>query len=207
MNNIDSIDKKNKPTFWKLFFLFLKISIFSFGGGNAIFPLIRNYCVIKYKWITDQDIDDILIVTNSIPGASAIEGISYISHILLKSKIKSIIVTILSLLPHTLLFFTLFVVGIKYIPNEYLKIIYVAVIPIIIALLLNMSIRYIKNEKNGIPITIHWFIFVITVSFSVFVPVPWSIPIFIIVFFVICLLIFNFIKKKKQKNKNINREK
>ena len=161
--------------------------------------MLKSYCVDKYHWITEKDVDDILIVTNSIPGASAVEAISYISYLLLKSKWKTALVTILSLLPHTLLFLGIFVIGIKYIPTEYLKIIYVAVIPVIIALLLNMTIRYIKSENNGIPVTIHWIIFIITLAFSVFVPVPWCMPVFIIGFFALCLLTYNFFKKRKNK--------
>ena len=163
-----------------------------------MFPMIREYCVVKKGWITDQDIDDILIITNAIPGASAVEGIAYISYILLKSKWKASLVTIFSLLPHTVLFFIVFFVGIKFIPIAYLKVIYVAVIPVIIALLLNMTIRYIKVEK-GFPVTIHWLIFVVTLSFSVFVPVPWCMPVFIIIFFSLCLLIYKWIKKHKTK--------
>ncbi|MGL4183762.1 MAG: chromate transporter [Metamycoplasmataceae bacterium] len=198
-------EEDKKPDFWQLFWLFLKISFFSFGGGNSMFSMIKSYCVDKYHFIKQKDIDDILIVTNSIPGASAIEGIYYISFLIIKSKRKAALITIFSLIPHTLLFLFLFILGINYIPEKYLKIIYVAVIPIIIALVLNLTIRYIKIKKNGIPVTIHWLIFVITLSFSFFVPVPWNIPIFIIIFFVICLLIFNFFKKRKNKKKEENK--
>ena len=125
-----------------------------------MFPMIRQYCVEKNKWVSDHDIDDILVITNSLPGASAVEGIMYISLLLLKSKWKAALVTSLSLLPHTLLFFVLFFLSNKYIPTEYLKIIYVAVIPVIIALLLNMSLRYLKIIRNELPVTIHWLIFV-----------------------------------------------
>ncbi|MGL5357641.1 MAG: chromate transporter [Metamycoplasmataceae bacterium] len=194
-----------KPGFWQLFWLFLKISFFSFGGGNSMFSMIKSYCVDKYHFIEEKDIDDILIVTNSIPGASAIEGIYYISCLITKSKLKSALITIFSLIPHTLFFFLIFVLGINYIPEKYLKIIYVAVIPIIIGLVLNLTIRYIKIEKNGVPVTIHWLIFIITLSFSFFVPVPWNVPIFIIVFFAICLLIFNFFKKRKKKKEDDNK--
>lgn len=187
----------NNPTFWKLFFLFMKISLFSFGGGNAMFPIIKRYCVDKYNWITEKDIDDILVVTNSIPGASAVEAISYITYKLTRSKWKTFLLVTISLLPHTILFFAIFYLGIKYIPIQYLKIIYISVIPVIIALLINMTVRYCKVEKSIFPVTIHWLIFIITLSFCVFVPVPWNIPVLIIIFFMILLLIYNIFKKKE----------
>lgn len=189
----------NKPSFSKIFFLFLKISIFSFGGGNAIFPLIKKYCVDKYNWISEKDMDDILVVTNSIPGASAVEAMSYISYLLLKSKWKTFIIVVLSLLPHTVLFFVIFYLGVKFIPLNYLKVIYVAVIPIIIALLLGMVIRYSQIKSKSFPVTIHWLIFTITLLFCVFVPVPWNIPAFIILFFLLIFLIYTLAKNKKEK--------
>ena len=167
-----------------------------------MFPIIRNYCVEKYHWIEDQDIDDILVVTNSIPGTSSIEAISYIALLLLKSKWKSFFVTCFSLLPHTILFFTLFAIGTKFIPMAYLKVIYVAVIPVIIALLLNMTWRYIKSKNSKIPTTLHWLIFVITTAFSVFAPVPWGAPIFIIVFFILCIFIYRYFFQHKKGIKN-----
>ncbi len=195
----------NQPTFFKILFLFIKVSILAFGGGNALFPMIKNYCVDKYQWISNKDIDDVLIITNSIPGASAIEGMTYISYLLLKSKWKAFLLTFLSMLPHTLLFFIIFYIGNKWIPAEYLKIIYVAVIPVIIILLIQMSIRYIKNSNKELNYFIHWSIFIITLLFTTFVPVPWSIPIFIIIFFVVCLIIFQSIKKYKDKKKGDNK--
>ena len=196
--------KKNinpNPTFWKILMLFIKVSLLAFGGGNALFPMIKNYCVDKYHWISNEDIDDILVITNAIPGASAIEGMTYIAFLLLKSKWKACLVMLLSMIPHTILFFVLFYLGTTFIPIQYLKVIYAAVIPVIIILLINMSIRYIKRKNNELNFFIHWFIFVITLLFTLFVPVPWSMPIFIIVFFVICLVIVQTIKNKRDKRK------
>lgn len=192
-------DINTQPTFWKILFLFIKVSLLAFGGGNALFPMIKNYCVNKYHWVTNEDIDDILIITNAIPGASAIEGMTYISFLLLKSKWKSCLIMFLSMIPHTLLFFLLFYLGTTFIPLQYLKIIYVAVIPVVIILLIDTSIRYIKRKNNELSFFIHWLIFIITLLFTTFVPIPWSIPIFIILFFVLCLVIVQTIKNKKSK--------
>lgn len=192
---------KAKPSFWKLMLLFIKVTIFSFGGGNAIFPMIKSYCVDQYKWLTNEDIDDILIVTNMLPGPSGVEAMTYIAYLLLGSKWKSAILTFFALLPHTILFFILFYIGNKFIPSQYLRIIYVAVIPVIIILLIRMTTRYIKSEKKSFPVFLHWLIFIITTAFTIFVPVPWSVPIFVIGFFLILLMIYQFIKSKKSRIK------
>ena len=62
---------------------------------------------------------------------------------------------LLSMIPHTILFFVLFYLGTTFIPIQYLKVIYAAVIPVIIILLINMSIRYIKRKNNELNFFIH----------------------------------------------------
>lgn len=38
-----------------LFFTFIKIGLFTFGGGYAMIPIIENICVEKKKWITHDE--------------------------------------------------------------------------------------------------------------------------------------------------------
>ncbi|MBR3259209.1 MAG: chromate transporter [Mycoplasmataceae bacterium] len=197
---------KNKvnrePTFWYLVWLFLKISIISFGGGNATFPIVKKYFIDKHNWLTEKELEEIVIITNSIPGASVVETMSYICFKLLKSKWKTYLIIIIALLPHTLLFFTIFILSVSFLPLKYLQIIYVAVIPIIICLLINMTIQYFKKGQQVLSIKWNWLIFIFSFSFSFFVPVPWSVPIFIILFFILILLIINFWKNKIKKQKD-----
>lgn len=192
------MNDKIKPSFWKLMWLFIRVTLFSFGGGNAIFPMIKSYCVDRYQWLTNEDIDDILIVTNLLPGPSAVEAMTYIAYLLLKSKWRAALLTFFALLPHTILFFIIFYLS-RFIPNQYLKVIYVAVIPVIIVLLIQMSIRYLKVENKEFSIFLHWIIFIITIAFTVFVPVPYSVPIFVIAFFFLVLVIYQWIKRRKEK--------
>lgn len=52
-----------------LFFTFLKIGAFTFGGGYAMIPLIQKETVESHGWITDEDILDIIAVAEATPGA------------------------------------------------------------------------------------------------------------------------------------------
>ena len=38
--------------FWQLFYTFLKIGIFTFGGGYAMVALIQNEVVVENQWMT-----------------------------------------------------------------------------------------------------------------------------------------------------------
>ena len=61
-----------------LFLTFLKIGAFTFGGGYAMIPIIQEEVVEKRKWATDQDILDILSISESTPGPISINSATYI---------------------------------------------------------------------------------------------------------------------------------
>ncbi len=54
--------------YWDLFLVFFKIGAFTFGGGYAMIPLIRNEVVNKKKWINDDEFMDMLALAQSVPG-------------------------------------------------------------------------------------------------------------------------------------------
>ena len=41
-----------------LFLSFIKIGLFTFGGGYAMIPIIENICVDRKKWITHEEMMD-----------------------------------------------------------------------------------------------------------------------------------------------------
>jgi chromate transporter len=75
--------KSRKPK-WKLiaqiFVTFLKIGPVTFGGGYAMIPLIEREVVVNRKWITTKDIANIFAVSESIPGAIAINSSTFIGY-------------------------------------------------------------------------------------------------------------------------------
>ncbi len=56
----------------ELFWVFLKIGAFTFGGGFAMIPLIEKEIVVNKKWIEKDEIINLFAVSQSIPGAIAI---------------------------------------------------------------------------------------------------------------------------------------
>lgn len=63
--------------FWKLFFSFLKIGIFSFGGGLAMIALIQGEVVEKQGWLTAQEFTDIVATSQITPGPVGINTATY----------------------------------------------------------------------------------------------------------------------------------
>lgn len=65
---------------WKLFCIFFKIGAFTFGGGYAMIPLIQREVVENHKWITDEDILDIIAIAESTPGPIAINSATFVGY-------------------------------------------------------------------------------------------------------------------------------
>ena len=64
----------------KLFATFFKIGAFTFGGGYAMIPLIQRETVEKNKWITDDDILEIIAIAESTPGPIAINSATFVGY-------------------------------------------------------------------------------------------------------------------------------
>lgn len=64
----------------KLFFTFLKIGAFTFGGGYAMIPLIQRETVETHRWIDDRDLLDMLAIAESTPGVIAVNSATFVGY-------------------------------------------------------------------------------------------------------------------------------
>ena len=64
----------------QLFVTFFKIGAFTFGGGYAMIPLISKEVVENKKWITDDDILEIVAIAESTPGPIAINSATFVGY-------------------------------------------------------------------------------------------------------------------------------
>ncbi len=63
-----------------VFFTFLKIGAFTFGGGYAMIALLENEFVSKKSWLTEEEFLDIVAIAESTPGPVAINGATFIGY-------------------------------------------------------------------------------------------------------------------------------
>lgn len=66
--------------FWQLFYSFLKIGLFGFGGGYAMLSLIQNEVVVEHQWITAEEFTDIVAISQMTPGPISINCATYIGY-------------------------------------------------------------------------------------------------------------------------------
>ena len=60
-----------------LFITFAKIGLFTFGGGYAMISIIENHCVEHKKWISHDEMSNMLVVAESTPGPIAVNCATY----------------------------------------------------------------------------------------------------------------------------------
>lgn len=65
---------------WTLFFTFLKIGAFTFGGGYAMLALLENECVDKRGWLTEEEFLNMTAIAESTPGPAAINAATYVGY-------------------------------------------------------------------------------------------------------------------------------
>ena len=72
--------KEKLKRMWQLFVTFFKIGGFTFGGGYAMIPLIQKEAVEKRKWVTDDNILEIIAIAESTPGPIAINSATFVGY-------------------------------------------------------------------------------------------------------------------------------
>jgi chromate transporter len=63
-----------------LFFTFVKIGLFSFGGGYAILAMIRQETVVYHHWLTASQFTDIVAISQMTPGPIAINAATFVGY-------------------------------------------------------------------------------------------------------------------------------
>ncbi|MBR6787042.1 MAG: chromate transporter [Clostridia bacterium] len=69
---------KKKNLLLDLFLTFAKIGLFTFGGGYAMISVVEDICVEKKKWISHEEMMDVIVVAESTPGPIAINCATFV---------------------------------------------------------------------------------------------------------------------------------
>ena len=63
-----------------IFWSFLKIGAFTFGGGYAMIPLIQHEVIHKRRWIEERDFLDLLTLAQTAPGPIALNTAVFVGY-------------------------------------------------------------------------------------------------------------------------------
>ena len=129
-----------------LFLTFIRIGLFTFGGGYAMIAVIEDICVTQKGWITHEEMMDITVIAESTPGPIAINCATYVGY-KRRGVIGSVVSTVAMVIPSFVIIYL-----ISTVLNNFLEIVWVANafkgIKIGVGLLiLNVAITMVRKMK------------------------------------------------------------
>lgn len=125
---------KKLKTMAALFGTFFKIGLFTFGGGYAMIPLIEREIAQRKGWIDKEKMTDILALSQSIPGAIAINAATFIG-LTVGGRLAAVVSTLGVILP-SFLVITLIAAFFGSIGgNRYVVMAFAGIRPVIVALI------------------------------------------------------------------------
>ena len=133
----------------KMFFSFFKIGAFTFGGGYAMIPLIEEEVVNKNKWIEKEEFMDMLVISQSFPGALAINCSTFIGY-KLGGMIGGIIAILGVTLPSFIIILFVATVFMQFRDNYYVNLIFEGITAAVPMLVLAGVVSLLKGVNKNI---------------------------------------------------------
>ena len=140
-------DMEKKVSLWQLFWVFAKIGAFTIGGGYAMIPIIQAE-MSRRGWIGDDDLPDIVALSQSAPGVMAVNISIFAGHKLRGFK-GSVAATLGSILPSFLIILGIAMFFSAFKDNPYVERAFKGIRPVVISLIaipmVNMARKSCKN--------------------------------------------------------------
>ncbi|MFA7116266.1 MAG: chromate transporter [Bacteroidales bacterium] len=143
--------KNTKNIYLEMFWSFFKIGAFTIGGGYAMLPLIQREVVDRKKWIDSKEFLDMTVLAQTAPGLLAM-NISIAVGNKIKGKKGALVSSIGAALPSFVSILIIAIFLTKFQDNIYIKKMFKALRPVVVALLVIPIITLSKgaglNWKN-----------------------------------------------------------
>ena len=131
----DVMDKSVSLT--QLFLIFFKMGAFTIGGGYAMIPLIEKE-LTKREWISEEDLQDIVVLAQSAPGLLAVNMAIYSGYRLAGLK-GSIVASVGAVLPSFVIILAIAMAFTSFKDNKVIASIFQGVRPVAVALILDLQ--------------------------------------------------------------------
>lgn len=127
----------------KLFLEFFKVGLFTFGGGYAMIPVVKDV-VIKNNWLSIDEFTNMIGICESTPGPLAINMATYVGSIQ-AGFFGSLLATVGVVLPSYIIILLIAKLLSKIEKNEIIKKIMFGIKPVVVALVLSTGLILLFN--------------------------------------------------------------
>ena len=133
----------------KMFAVFFKIGLFSFGGGYAMLTMIEHEVVEKRNWLTHGELMDIFAIAESTPGAISINIATFIGT-KRAGVLGGIITTLGVVLPSFLVILALSYIIDLVRDNKWINYLFRGVRVGVVVLIVQAALKFVKNMKRTV---------------------------------------------------------
>ena len=151
----------------QLFFSFLQIGLFSFGGGYAAVPLIQEQIVNIHGWLDMDQFTDLITISQMTPGPIAINSATFVG-IRIGGIPGALVATLGCILPSCIIVTLLAKLYLKYQKLDVLQRVLDSLRPAVVALIASAGISILitafwGSESVIRPVNTNWILVVIFV--------------------------------------------
>lgn len=184
-----------------IFLTFVKLGLFSIGGGTTMLTLLEGELVEKRKWINNDELMEMTAISESTPGPIAINLATYLGYKRL-GFFGALLATLGVVIPPFIIMFVISLFFQNLLEYQAVQYAFIGVKCGVVFLLCKVSITLIKgNKKDWIALLIILIVTSLMVAFTI-LAINFSAIYFILIGAVIGLLIYGLIPfKKKEKQK------
>lgn len=182
-----------------LFWDFLQIGAFTFGGGYAMIHLLERQFVARRKWLDREEFLDMVAVAESTPGPVAVNSATYIGY-KVDGVIGALSATVAVCLPSFVIIYLISLFLDQFLTLTYVAYAFKGIQACVVYLILSAAWKlWTSMEKNWMNVSILTAVSIAMISFSVFA-VDVSSILYIIICGVIGIAVYGMKCMRKERN-------
>ncbi|MDO4310592.1 MAG: chromate transporter [Prevotella sp.] len=132
-----------------MFFTFFKIGLFTLGGGYAMIPLIEKEVVDNHKWMTREELLDVIAIAQSCPGVFAINVSTFVGYKLNKTR-GAILTSLGTALPSFIIILLIAMFFRQFQDNPVVAAMFRGIRPAVVALIAVPTFNMARNARVGL---------------------------------------------------------
>ena len=145
--------------FLELFYTFLKIGLFSFGGGYGMLSVIQGEVVSRHGWLTAVEFTDIVAVSQMTPGPIGINSATYVGYTAVFNSgapewlavIGSVVTSFAVMLPSIVLMLIVSRFFMKHSKSRNVEAVFKALRPAVVGLIASAALLLMTEDNFGSP--------------------------------------------------------
>lgn len=143
----------------ELFYTFIKVGLFSFGGGYGMLSVIQGEIVTRHAWLTSTEFVDIVAVSQMTPGPIGINSATYVGFTAAMNATGSpavavagsLLASLAVMLPSFVIMLTISRYFMKYCKHPLVESVFNFLRPAVVGLIASAALLLMTEENFGSP--------------------------------------------------------